>query len=114
MNRKPSPRSWIRQVAARIASRVKPLRIVLFGSYAYGKPHTDSDLDLLVILRRRPRDRFEGYMRVDRAVGKHLWPLDILVRGQEDIEERLKIKDSFMMEILSQGKILYETAEHAR
>jgi predicted nucleotidyltransferase len=110
MNQKPTPRSWIRQVASRIASRVKPLRIVLFGSYAYGKPHRDSDLDLLVILRQNPANRLEGYRIVNRAVGSHRWPIDILVRGREEVESRLNIGDSFMMEILDRGKVLYESA----
>lgn len=107
MDRLPDPRAWIRQVARRIAADMRPKKIILFGSHAHGRPRKDSDLDLLVILKRRPRDRFSAYQRVNRAVGEHLWPLDLLVRGREDVQSRLEMGDSFLAEILRRGKVLY-------
>lgn len=102
-----SPMEWIRRVAGRIALTVRPLKIILFGSHAYGRPKRDSDLDILVVMPHRVRDRFAGYMRVEKAVGEHVWPLDILVRGADEVESRLKIGDSFMREIVNRGKVLY-------
>ncbi len=40
----------IRSLVSRIASEFRPERIILFGSYAYGKPNEDSDVDLLVLM----------------------------------------------------------------
>lgn len=42
-------RKRIRVITKRIAEQVKPKKIVLFGSFAYGKPDNASDIDLLVI-----------------------------------------------------------------
>ena len=44
----------IRRLADQIARQFAPLRIILFGSYAYGKPTRDSDVDLLVIVNKGP------------------------------------------------------------
>ena len=44
--------SVIRRYARAIADRFQPQKIILFGSYAYGTPHTGSDVDILVIVRR--------------------------------------------------------------
>jgi len=38
--------SQIRQVSDEIARRFQPERIILFGSYVYGTPTEDSDVDL--------------------------------------------------------------------
>lgn len=99
---------WARLAARRIAARVRPRKIILFGSYAYGRPRRGSDVDLLVIVDG-PRDRFKRYALVDEAVGEHRWPIDILVRSPEEIDHRLRIKDSFFMEIMRRGKVLYES-----
>ena len=44
------PMAAIRRFARRIAERFHPQKIILFGSYAYGTPHAESDVDLLVIM----------------------------------------------------------------
>ncbi len=98
----------IRDVARRIGEEFSPQRVILFGSYAYGKPTRDSDVDLLVITS------FEG-RSVDKSVEIRLkvrppFPVDLLVRTPEKIQERLEMGDCFMREILAKGKVLYETA----
>lgn len=40
----------IQEIKNRIVSGVHPEKIILFGSYAYGTPTKDSDVDLLVIM----------------------------------------------------------------
>jgi predicted nucleotidyltransferase len=96
----------IQALSDRIAEEFDPERIILFGSYAYGTPTPDSDVDLLVVLP------FEGKpWRVAseiRGRTKPCFPLDLLVRSPEQLRHRLKIKDSFMGEIMQKGKVLYE------
>lgn len=101
-------RRWLRQAVKRIASQAKPRRIILFGSYAYGKPRAYSDIDLLVILGR-PSSWDKRYEIVDKAIGEHIWPVDIIVRRPEEIESRLRMGDSFLREIIDRGKVLYES-----
>ncbi len=100
-------RAYIRKVCQRIADEFKPEKIILFGSYAYGKPTPDSDVDLLVVM---PFDG--GYFQQARKIRRQLnlaLPLDLLVRTPEQVRYRLKIGDSFMREILERGKVMYET-----
>jgi predicted nucleotidyltransferase len=99
------PMAVIRGYALQIAERFHPDKIILFGSYAYGRPHEDSDVDLLVIMPARNQH--------DQAV-KIRWELpapfamDLLVRTPKNLKWRLEEGDSFHTEITSKGKILYE------
>ena len=106
-------RGQIARICAVIAREFQPEKIILFGSWAYGKPDTDSDIDLLVVMP------FEGspfrqagtiLNRVIQAVGA--LPLDLLVRTAEQLDERLTIGDGFVRDILERGTVLYE-ADHA-
>lgn len=99
---------WLRQAARRIVARTRPEKIVLFGSYAHGRPGPDSDMDLLIVLDK-PRDRFKRYRLVENAIGGHLWPLDILVRSQDEIAARLRLGDPFIGGILDRGVVLHES-----
>ena len=113
----PSPRSGrnqrrkqIRILCDAIVREFHPEKIVLFGSYAYGDAHQDSDVDLVVVMP------FEGspfrqaariLSHVVRTVG--VLPMDLLVRRPEQVRERMRMDDSFMREIIERGKVIYET-----
>ncbi len=98
----------IQNIAEQIAEAFHPQKIVLFGSYAYGAPTENSDVDLLVILP------FEGKgaqksVEIMRAV-KPLIPVDLLVRTMEQVSERIRMNDFFLREVMAKGKVLYEAA----
>ena len=102
----------IRVFARRIAEEFKPKRIILFGSYAYGKPTADSDVDLLVAMP------YKGHpTRQAVAILQHVqhpsFPLDLLVRSAAEMRKRYRLEDWFIREIVDKGKVLYE-APHAR
>ena len=101
-------RDKITRFAKAVAEQFKPQRIVLFGSYAYGKPTADSDVDLLVIM---PEDRCMGRKaaQIRNAVTAD-FPLDLVVRTPEDVKWRLAEGDCFLQEVLGKGKVLYEAA----
>jgi predicted nucleotidyltransferase len=104
------PHSVILRYARRVAERFRPDKIILFGSRAYGQPHTDSDVDILVIMPARNQ--------IDQAV-RIRWelpapfPMDLLVRTPNTMRWRLDEGDSFLAEIMTKGKVLYEKT-HAR
>ncbi|MBI4350809.1 MAG: nucleotidyltransferase domain-containing protein [Elusimicrobia bacterium] len=104
-------RKWIKAITTRIAEQVNPEKIVLFGSFAYGKPGRSSDIDLLVVCNR-PQDKKKRYKLVDLAIGSHIFPVDVLVRSSAEISRRLDIGDSFIHEIMNRGKVLYESHIH--
>jgi predicted nucleotidyltransferase len=99
------PMAAIRRYAGLIAERFKPERIILFGSYAYGTPHEDSDVDLLVIM--------PAWNEISKAcrICVTLEPpfsLDLIVRTPRRIERAFKDNNWFLREIVEKGKVLYE------
>lgn len=102
------PMSAIRRFARQVAERFQPDKIILFGSQAYGTPHADSDVDILVVMPARNQ--------LDQAV-KIRWefpapfPLDLIVRTPYNLGWRLKEGESFHTEITTKGKVLYEKVD---
>src|SRR5262245_4298720 len=99
------PMSLIRQFARDVAARFHPDKIILFGSHAYGKPHRDSDVDILVVMPAR--NQLAQAMRIDRELDPP-FPLDLIVRSPQTMTWRLKEGDWFLQEIVAKGKVLYE------
>ena len=95
------------QAVERIVRELQPEAVILFGSYAYGAPTPDSDVDLLVVMETdaSPRDR---HLAVARLLRPRLFPVDILVRTPDEIRRSLGQRDFFLQEIFEQGKVLYE------
>lgn len=91
----------------RIVQALRPERMVLFGSYAYGHPTPDSDVDLLVILRTSAPPT-ERYLAVSRLLRPRPFPADVLVKQPREIERALRSGDFFIREILTRGRVLYE------
>jgi predicted nucleotidyltransferase len=99
------PMRVIRRYARAIAKQFQPDKIILFGSIAYGTPHADSDVDLLVIMPARNQ--------LDQAFKIHCalcapFPMDLIVRTPKEVNWRLAEGESFLTEVLSKGKTLYE------
>src|SRR6266404_1831858 len=99
------PLAAIRRFARQIAERFQPDKIILFGSYAYGKPHNESDVDLLVIMRTK--NAIDQAIRIKTAF-KRLFSLDLIVRTPWQIKRGLKDDNWFLREIIEKGKVLYE------
>ena len=91
----------------RIVHALHPEKIILFGSFAYGKPTYDSDVDLLVIWDT-DQSRNERHWAVAQHLIPRVFALDLLVRTPDEIKTSLAKGDFFVEEIVTQGKILYE------
>ncbi len=110
-----APRRWYRgadvpkrvicRFANEVAKRFQPDKIILFGSHAYGTPHADSDVDILVVMPAR--NELGQAMRIRLSVEYH-FPLDLLVRTPKNLAWRLADGDCFLKEIIAKGKVLYE------
>ena len=98
----------ILEISKAIYNNFKPDKIILFGSYAYGDPQADSDVNLLVILP------YEGNgLRKTSEILHKIQPkfaVDLLVRTPGEIKQCLAWNDFFLHEILQKGKVLYESA----
>ena len=98
------PMSVIRWFARHVAELFQPYKIILFGSHAYGTPHADSDVDILVIMPAR--NQIDQACRIDDALDPP-FPLDLIVRTPKNLAWRLAEGDSFLREIMAKGKVLY-------
>ena len=96
----------IRELTSQIVRQFSPERIILFGSYAYGQPDNDSDVDMLVVLRFKGKPVRKA-IEIRNSVNAGL-PLDLIVRTPEQVAERISQNDWFMREILERGRTLYE------
>jgi predicted nucleotidyltransferase len=91
----------------RIVQELHPEKIVLFGSYAYGKPTPDSDVDLLVIMET-DLSSSQRYVAVSRLLNPRPFPLDILVKRPDEMKSALEKGDYFLREIITHGIVLYD------
>jgi uncharacterized protein len=95
------------EIVRRIVEKFDPEKIILFGSYAYGRPHQDSDVDLFVVMESSQR-QVEREVAVSLLILPRPFPIDVIVRTPEEVEQAIKKGDYFVREILSKGRILYE------
>ena len=102
------PRSVIRRFARKVAERFRPEKIILFGSYAYGTPHADSDVDILVVMEAR--NQHDQAVRI-RCEIPTPFPMDLIVRTPKNLGWRLEEGEWFHSEIVMKGKVLYEKGD---
>lgn len=107
-----SPDENIRNLTSSIVEKLKtaykPEKVILFGSYAYGSPDSDSDIDFLIIkdTHDRPIDRRVTVRSLVSDPSRRI-PLEVIVLNPEEVQDRLEIGDQFLKEILENGEVLY-------
>jgi len=103
------PESTIQELVNRIATEFKPQRIILFGSYANGTVQPESDVDLLIIMKTNLREAQQA-LQIRQFI-KPLFGVDILVYQPDQVEQRIKLGDSFLQEVISNGIVIYECSK---
>ena len=98
----------IKNISDKIAMEYKPEKIILFGSFAWGKPTKDSDIDLLIVKKAEKSSR-KLAQEIDNSLFEREMPIDILVYSPKYLEERLSLGDFFIKKIIKDGKLLYAT-----
>lgn len=93
-------------ITRRVVEKFQPHKVVLFGSYAYGNPDIESDVDLLVVMDSSEL-MAHRMRRVSEVAEVRFLPMDVLVYTPTEIEKRLALGDFFIIEILAKGKVLY-------
>ncbi|MBA4407996.1 MAG: nucleotidyltransferase domain-containing protein [Bacteroidota bacterium] len=114
-----SDNTYIQQLKENL-KELNPYLVFLFGSYAYGTPHKDSDIDLLVVTNDKyiPQT-FKEKTNLYIAVSEHILniskqvPVDLIIYTLPMYEQFLKTGSSFSKEILSKGIVIYESKHSA-
>ncbi len=95
----------IKNLVQQIKIKYRPEKVILYGSAVKGKTNEDSDVDMLIIKKTKRRfvDRISDVLRLC----EYDIPFEPIVYTPEEIEERIKLGDFFIIDILKKGKVLY-------
>ncbi len=110
---------YIRQIVERL-KQVKPYKIILFGSYAYGQPEINSDIDILVVtsdnfIPKNYEEKMRITLNISRLISdiKAKHPIDLIVHTLPMHKKFIELGSMFAKEIQTKGKVIYE-ADHSR
>lgn len=98
----------INKIRNSIVEKYSPEKIILFGSYAYGRPGRESDVDFFVVLPFKGKAVYKT-IEILESVNPSI-PMDLIVRTPEQVEKRLAQNDFFLREVFTRGKVLYESS----
>jgi predicted nucleotidyltransferase len=108
--RKRIPQRAINQVIKQIVEKFKPQKIILFGSYARGNPHPESDVDLLVVMDTQLKE-IQQAIQICQQI-EYRFGLDLIVHTPEYLAERMKMGDWFLRDVIKEGKVIYEISNN--
>ncbi len=95
------------RITQKLVVTLNPEQIILFGSYAYGDPTEDSDVDLLVIVSQSDEPRYRRARQAYKVLRGIGIAKDILVMTRAEVDRKANIPSSLINQVLSQGKVLY-------
>ncbi|MCX6225016.1 MAG: nucleotidyltransferase domain-containing protein [Bacteroidia bacterium] len=106
--------SYIPLIIEKLKS-TQPEKIILFGSYAYGEPTVNSDLDILVvtgdnIIPSSFAEKSKIYLRISKSISdiKKDFPVDLIVHTKAMHQKFIEIDSLFARELMTKGIVLYE------
>lgn len=110
---KTSIETEVNNLSKQIAIKYKPQKIIIFGSYAKGAMTLDSDLDFLIIKEKVPGRIIDRARKLRKLIKKRI-PADFIIYSSGEFEERKKMEDPFIQEIIKEGKVLYDKQKSNR
>lgn len=99
--------SLLRTATQRLVAEFQPEQVWLFGSHAWGEPHADSDVDLLVVISYSDETPIRRSQRAHRCLRGLRMPKDVLVETRQEVDRVKELKTSLENTILSRGRRLY-------
>ena len=99
--------STIKEITTRIVNSINPEKIILFGSYAYGEPTVNSDLDICVI-ENSYKSKMEEKAKLREALKGIRGAKDILIPSLEEYNFYKNEINSVYYEIETKGCVLWE------
>ncbi len=100
----------IEEAAQRLVAHAhRPVKVILFGSYARGEADEGSDLDLMVVERDLP-DKAAEYLRLKQALGRVGVGVDLLLFSEHEFERRSQVPGTIPYWASKEGKVLFDAA----
>jgi len=97
----------VQRTLERFVKAFAPERILLFGSYAKGTQHANSDIDLLIITTVEENQLVQ--MRRARQLAADCFPkVDVVFATTDDVANAATAKSPFLMSILEKGIVVYQ------
>ncbi len=103
----PQRKQAIAEICRRIVAGINPEKIILFGSYAWGTPHQNSDLDLFVIVPSSDQPAYRRARAVYRCLREIAVPIDIIVQTRDEVARSSRVVTSLSRKVLEEGTVLY-------
>ncbi len=97
----------IQDAVNRLVEAYQPIKVYLFGSYAWGEPHEESDLDFMLIMPEKTVNTFELRRKGNRALAGIGFTIDFLFNTPTDFDVRAEHPSSLEFKIKNEGKIIY-------
>jgi len=105
---KPATQGMLDTIVEKIVQAIHPKKIILFGSYAWGNPSVDSDVDLFVIVDASDEPGYRRARSVYAALRGVVVPIDLIVKTQAEVQKNASVITSLTKKVLEQGQVLYE------
>src|SRR3989338_2212072 len=103
----------LKEITEKIVKEYQPERIILFGSWAWGNPHENSDIDIFIV-KDTDLPSLKRIEALDRLFSRRAFPMDFLVYTPEQVERGMAKGDLFVQDIITKGKVLYEATAKQR
>jgi uncharacterized protein len=100
-------KSTIQEAVKRLANTYQPFRIYLFGSYAWGEPHAESDLDFLIVLNDDVHVNMALHIKGKQALKNMAISTDIVLNHKFFFTERAEHPSTLQHKIKKEGKLVY-------
>jgi uncharacterized protein len=102
-----STQEKIKEITDKIVKEYKPEKIILFGSYAWGKPGPDSDVDLFVV-KNTQEPSLKRIKSLDKLFSRREFPMDFLVYTPSELEQSInQNRNLFIEDVVRNGRVLF-------
>lgn len=110
-----SSQKVIRRMAEKLASEMRPQQIYLFGSYAWGEPNENSDVDFcLVYTKVKPQQILSLMQKAHASLADFRFAKDIIIKSTDRMESLRPYHAPLESQILRNGKLLYDASARKR
>ncbi len=104
---------FLREITQRLVEMFHPEQVILFGSYAWGTPTADSDVDVMVIVPESDLSDYQRAVLGHRSLSGLGISKDVIVRTRAEFDALRDVRASLEYKIARQGRVLYDQRQSA-